>query len=141
VFVVGPSRGARVADLGDGHDVEGVVEPTVSRPGEPVTLLLPGGYVDRRGPVVGGEVVLGLEAVDVADLGEDAPGDDRPDPVKVGQCGSAVVDQVADPRSDGLDLLVDAADLFHVAERKGFADLGHLVAGSDPAQQGGRHRC
>jgi hypothetical protein len=43
-------------------------------------LPLPGGHLDRRGAVAGGEAVAVLEAGDVADLADDGGGDDRSDP-------------------------------------------------------------
>ena len=39
-LVVGASGAGGKAKLGDGHDVEGVVDPTIPRPGEPMTGLL-----------------------------------------------------------------------------------------------------
>src|SRR5580704_17080029 len=46
-----------------------------------------GGHLDRRGPVIGGEVVPAGEPRDVVDVAEDGGGDDRPDAEQRGQAG------------------------------------------------------
>ena len=74
-LVVGPALAARVAQLGDRHQVDGVVEPAVARAVEAVADLLPRADVDRRRAVVGGEVVLVGEPGDIAYLGQHPPGD------------------------------------------------------------------
>ena len=50
----------------------GVVEPPVPAPGQPVDLALARGYLDRRGPVVGGEGVPAGKPGHVADVADDA---------------------------------------------------------------------
>ena len=67
--------------LHDGGDVQGVVEPPVPAAVEPVAVVVPAGDVDRCGAGVAGEVRLGREPSDVAGLGEDLRGVDRPHPV------------------------------------------------------------
>ena len=62
LVVVGAALGVPVADLGDRGHVDGVVEPPVPAPGQPVDLPRAGGHLDRRGAVVGGEVVPAAEA-------------------------------------------------------------------------------
>jgi hypothetical protein len=80
LLVVDAALGAAVADLGDGGHVDGVVELSVPAPGEPVNLPVAGGDLDRRGAVIGGEVVAAREAVDVTYVAEYGAGDDRPTP-------------------------------------------------------------
>src|SRR4051794_39545800 len=47
--------------LGDGRDVQHVVEPAVAAAVEPVPVVVPGGHVDGRGAGVAGEVRLGRD--------------------------------------------------------------------------------
>ena len=82
-FVRDPPRGAGETDLGDHSHVDGVIEPTVAAPGQPVDLLLPGGHLDPRGPVVGGERGPAGETVQV----DHRAGHERPDPVPLGHGG------------------------------------------------------
>jgi len=58
--------------------------------------LVAGGDVDRRGAVIAGEGVLGGEPGHIADLGDDPPGDHRPDPIQRGQAGAGRGDQGGD---------------------------------------------
>jgi hypothetical protein len=74
-LVVGPPGGLAVADLGDGHHVDGVVDPPVPGSGEPVADLLAGGCVDGGGAVVAGEVVVRLEFEALRDWSTKAEGD------------------------------------------------------------------
>jgi hypothetical protein len=67
--VVGAAFGW-VAQLDDGHDVQGPVDPPVAGAGEPVSLLLSGGRVQGRGAVPGREVVPAGEPVHVARVGQ-----------------------------------------------------------------------
>jgi hypothetical protein len=46
-----------VADLGDRGHVDGVVDPPVPAPREPVHLPVPRRHLDRGGPVVSGEAI------------------------------------------------------------------------------------
>src|SRR5215831_10260214 len=57
LVVVGAARAVPVADLGDRGHVDGVVDPAVAAPGQPVDLPLARGNLDRGGAVPGGEVV------------------------------------------------------------------------------------
>src|SRR5213079_3204229 len=74
---------ATVADLGDCHHVQGVVDPPVPGPGQAVADLVAGGDVDRGGAVIAGEGDQGgdLDAevldpgVEGADVGEVVAGD------------------------------------------------------------------
>src|SRR6266851_6228436 len=58
------------------------------------------GYRRLRGSRVGGELVLSGKAPHVADLGEDPPGDDRPDSVQAGQSRPGCLDQSGDLGAD-----------------------------------------
>src|SRR5207247_10915688 len=101
---------ATVADLGDGHHVQGVVDPPVPGPGQAVADLVAGGDVDRGGAVIAGEGVLGGEPCHVADLGENPPGDHRPDAVEGGQGGAGRGDQGGDLDAEVLDPGVEGAE-------------------------------
>jgi hypothetical protein len=48
-------------------------------------LPLPGGHLDRRGPVIGGEVIPAGKPGHVADIADHRGGDDRADPEQPGQ--------------------------------------------------------
>jgi hypothetical protein len=39
-FVIGPALAFGIADLGHGHDVQGMVDPSVARAGKPVADLV-----------------------------------------------------------------------------------------------------
>ena len=95
-FVVGAALAFRVADLGHGHDVHGVVDAAVARAGEAVTDLVARGHVDRGGAVVGGEVVLGREAAHVSHLGQYPAGHEGADAVEVDQACLGGLDHGSD---------------------------------------------
>ncbi len=59
-----------IAELHDGHDVQGTVSFVIPGSGEAVALLFAGGGVQGCGAVPGGEPVSVAEAVDVADIGQ-----------------------------------------------------------------------
>lgn len=71
--------------------------------------LLTRGHVDGGSAVVAGEVVVGLEPGHVCDLGEDPPGDDRADPVQVGQAGAVVFDHAGDLCGDRLEVAIQGS--------------------------------
>ena len=100
--------------------------------------LLAGGDIERGSAVVGGEVILGRETADVADLGEDPPGDDRADPEQPSQAGAAVLDHHGDLGADGSDLAVQRPDAAQVLDGQLAADLPGDVAGPDSGQDRGR---
>jgi hypothetical protein len=81
---------------------------------------------------VGGEVVLGGEPADVADLTQERGGQHRPDPEQPEQAGVGLGDRGLDPRLDRGDPLLQLA---HVGDEL----LGELVAG-DRRRTGGRDR-
>ena len=68
LVVIGAALAVPVADLGNRGHVDGVVEPAVPAPAQPVNLARDGGHFDRRGPVIGGEVIPAGEAGYVADV-------------------------------------------------------------------------
>ena len=80
LVVIGAALAVPVADLGDRGHVDGVVQPAVSAPAQPVDLAAAGGHLDRRGAVVRGEVVPAGEPGHVLDVADDGRGDDRADP-------------------------------------------------------------
>ncbi len=57
-----------------------MVDAAVPAQAEPVELPVAGGYVDRRGAVVGGEAVPGDEPGHLADVADDGGRDDGPTP-------------------------------------------------------------
>jgi hypothetical protein len=67
-----------VVDLGDRGHVDGVVEPPVPAPGQPVDLTLAGGDLDRRGAVVCGHRVDVLDNLRLAVTAEVLVADHRP---------------------------------------------------------------
>jgi hypothetical protein len=78
-LVVGTARAVAVADLGDRGHVDGVVEPPVPAPREPVDFPAAGGHLDRRGAVAGGEVIPVSETGHVAGLADHRGRDDGAD--------------------------------------------------------------
>jgi hypothetical protein len=77
----GTAQAVAVAELDDRHDVQGVVDLPVARPGQPVADLIAGACVDRGGAVPGREVGFGGEPGDVTGL-DQQPGRARgADPV------------------------------------------------------------
>jgi hypothetical protein len=79
-FVIGAARTVSEVALSDPSHVNGVVEPAVASPGEPVDLLLPGGHLDGGGAVVGGKGSSAGEAADVTDRAHHCAGHERADP-------------------------------------------------------------
>src|SRR5215470_6089719 len=126
LVVVGAAGAVPVADLFDRGHVDGVVEPPVPAPAQPVDLARAGGHLDRRGAVVGGEVIPAAEAGHVADVADDGGGDDGADPEQPGQAGAGR------PDSDG-ELLPGLAQLGVDAAQVLDKGRGQLAAG-------GRHR-
>src|SRR5215210_8871656 len=72
------------------------------------------GRVQWRGSGVAGEVVVGREAGDVADLTEDHRRGDRSDADDAGQGGAGGLDGFGDPRLDRLELAVERGDVVDV---------------------------
>ena len=100
-----------VADLGDRHHVDGVVEPAVPAPAQPAGLALAGGDLDRRGPVAGGEGVPAAEAGHVADVADDSGSDNRAGPEQPGQAGPGRLDGDGELLPGLADPGVDAAQV------------------------------
>jgi len=116
-----------LTQLGDGHHVKGVVESAVPCPRQTVADLVARRRVDRGGPVVGGEVVLGREPSNPVHFSQDSPGDHRPDSVEVDQASSGDLHQSGDLSGGGFDLGVDRLDVGKVLGGQLEADLGHLT--------------
>jgi hypothetical protein len=115
--------------------VQGVVDPPVPRPGQPVADLVAGGGIDRRGAVVAGEGVLGGEPGHIAGFGEYPPGDHGPDPIQRCQRRSRRGDQGGDLGADVLDPRVESADVGEVVAGDMHADLAGVAGGADARQQ------
>ncbi|HEY2305091.1 MAG TPA: hypothetical protein VGI05_04345 [Streptosporangiaceae bacterium] len=110
LLVIQAARGGWVADLGDCHHVQCVVDPPVPGAGQAVADLVSGGDIDRRGAVVAGEGVLGGEPGHVTHFGQDPPGDHLADAEQAGQAGTGRGDQGGDLRAEVLDPRVQGAD-------------------------------
>jgi hypothetical protein len=115
--VVGAS-GCVVTDLGDGDDVDRVVQLAVAARVQPVSLPVGAGRFDRCGPVVAGELGAGPEPADVVDVSEHDRGDHGADTMEFGERCSRRRDGVADPLFDGVEVGVDAADVSEVVRRQ-----------------------
>ena len=87
-LVVGPAAGV-VAERGDGHDVQAMVELAIAGAGEPVADDIAGGGLDGGGAAVGGKRRGGAEPIDRADHSEDLAGQQSADAVHLGQGGTA----------------------------------------------------
>jgi hypothetical protein len=111
LVVVGAAVAVRVADLGDGGHVDGVVEPAVAAQGEPVNDPVAGGHLDRGGAVVGGEPVPGGEPGGVVDVADDQGGDDRADAEDLGQTGATGLDRLSEPQPGLAELGVEVAQV------------------------------
>jgi hypothetical protein len=112
-----------------------MVDAPVPGSGKSVPYLVPGGGVNGRGAVVGGEVVLAREPVDGLDLGEDAAGDDRPNTVKVNEMRASALDEVLDLGADGLHLGVEGSDVLEVLLGQLQPHLGDWVIWAQFVQQ------
>jgi hypothetical protein len=117
LVVATPGR-VGLAQLGDGHHVQRVIQPPVPGAGKAVADLLAGRHVDGRGAVVGGEVMPRREPVDGLDLGQDPAGDQWADAIQVGQVRARGIDQRSDLRTDGFHLCVQRADVIQVLAGK-----------------------
>jgi hypothetical protein len=82
-------------------------------------------------------VIPGRESADIADLGEDPAGDDRPDAEQPGHAGAEVLDHLSDLGADGDDLAVQGADVAQVLDGQLAADLPGHVARPDAGQDRG----
>ena len=82
------ASGCVVAGLGDGDHVDGVIQLAVAAWVEPVPDDRAAGGFDRGGRVVAGVVPGAWEPADLAAVAEDVGGDDRPDPVQLGERGA-----------------------------------------------------
>ena len=134
-LVVAAAVGPGVADLGDGHHVQRVVDPAVPGAGQAVADLVAGGRVDRGGAVVAGELVLGGEPCHVAGFGQDPARDHRADTEQAGQRGARRGHESADLSCRGLQPRVERPDVGQVVLGELQADPRDVIAGPDPGQQ------
>jgi hypothetical protein len=109
-LVVGPARGVTL-DLGDGHDVQGVVELPVPGAGGVVAHDIAGGDLQRGDAGVGSEVCRGVEWVDRPGVGQQLRGGEGPDAVQVGQGGATLRDRRPGRLGGRGDAPVQPADL------------------------------
>ncbi len=112
LVVAGAALAVPVADLGDRGHVDGVAVPAVPAPAQPVDNALPGGHLDRRGAVAGGEVVPAGKTGHVADVTDDRSGYYRANPGQAGQASPGRLDRggqlfpgLADPGVDAAQVL------------------------------------
>jgi hypothetical protein len=133
-LVVGTSGAVRVADLGDGCHVDGVVESAVPAAREPVTHLIARGRFDRGRAVVGGEVVGVGEALDIADFCDDPPGDDGPHTEDLGELRPRRLDEGGDLAAALFDAPVERTDIAQVVEPDLETELTHFVVRTQPEQ-------
>jgi hypothetical protein len=70
-----------------------------------------GGHLDRRGAVIGGEVIPARKAGHGADVADDRGGDDRAHPEQPGQAGAGRPDRLSGLPSRLADPDVDAAQI------------------------------
>jgi hypothetical protein len=82
-----------VADLGDGHDVQAVVQLPVPDAGQSVTDDVAGGHFDRRGAVERGERRGGAEPADDADPDQDLSGQQGADAIELGERAAGLGDR------------------------------------------------
>jgi hypothetical protein len=126
-----------VADLHDRGQVQGVVEPAVAGPGQPVADDLAAGGLDRSGAGVGGEVVLGREPSDVADLAQQLGGQDGADAEQLGEGGRRPGDGHLEAVLGCGDPPVQGADVGEEVDGELPAGAGRRGLGPHPPQQGG----
>jgi hypothetical protein len=133
--------GAGHPGLGDGRDVQHVVEPAVAASVEPVPVVLPGGHVDGRGAGVAGEVRLGREPTHVDHLSEDLASTQRADAVDADQRAALLGDRVGDLPLEVLQSRVEPLEVSDVVQGEPLAGLADRSAwphrGQQPAGGGG----
>jgi hypothetical protein len=99
-----------------GEAGEGAAEAVVAGPSEDDAAALAGGVGDRSDAGLGGELVLGREAVGMAELGQDLGGADTAcareghDDPAVGQVGHGVLDAGGEPGDLGNEALEDGRE-------------------------------
>ena len=140
LLVIRAALAVAVADLGDRGHVDGVVQPPVPAPGQPVNLTAAGGHLDGRGAVIGGEAVPAGEPGHVLDVADHGRGNDRADPGQRGQAGASGQHRGGERLPGRAQLRVNAAQV--LKERGGELAAGriHRPRGHDRAQQPGGGR-
>ena len=131
LVVIGAALAVPVADLGDCGHVDGVVEPPVPSPGQPVDLARAGGHLDRRGPVIRGEVIPAGKPGHVADVADNSSGDDRADAEQPGQAGPGRLHGSGELLAGLADLGVDAAQVLQERRSELAARCRHRVRRRD----------
>ena len=89
----------------------------------------------RGGAVVAGEGVLGGEPGHVTSLGQQAPGDHRPDAEQGSQARAGGGDQGGDLAADVLDPGVQGTDAGEVVAGDMHPDTAHVIGRADQGEQ------
>src|SRR2546421_5573711 len=129
------SRGVRVTDLGDGRDVDGVVQLPVAASGESLHDPAAGGDVDGGGAVVGGVVTLAAEPVDVAGVADEHAGHHRTDSEQLGEGRAGGGDGGSDSAFRLRHLSVEAAEIVEMLPRKRVAGHRDRTGGGDVGEE------
>ena len=103
--------GAGSADLGDGGDVEGLVELAVAAAVQSVAHDASAAGFDGSGSVGHGEAGFGPVTAGVTGLCDDLCGCEGADAVDIGEAGAALGDLGGDPRAELVDVAVQAPDV------------------------------
>src|SRR5664280_1204938 len=110
---VDPALRVLLADLADGHHVDGVVELAVASPAQPMDDPATGGQLDWGHSGIGGELVPGGEPTDVSGVADQLAGQDRTDAIEPCQRGPRSLNGRLDPFVGLLQLHVES---LHVVE-------------------------
>src|SRR6185369_5461157 len=87
LVVAGAALAVLVPELGYRGHVDGVADTPVAAQRQAVDLPVSGGHFDRRGAVIGGEVITPGEPGNIADVADDGPGDHRADAEDLREAG------------------------------------------------------
>jgi hypothetical protein len=108
-LAIRPARGV-VAELGNGHDVQAVIELAIAGAGKPVADDISGGGLDRGSAGVGGKRRSGTGPINTADQSEDFAGQQRADAVQRSHGGLAGGHRGGDLRGGRGNALIEPAD-------------------------------
>ncbi len=132
------TSGGVVADLGDGGEMDRMVELAVAAVVEPVARSRPRRRVQRRGRVVAGVMGFGREPADVAGMTDEMRGNDRADTMDLGDRRVRGAHRGDDAGAQCRELAVRVADFAEELVGALAACDPDRVVGSDPAQLPGR---
>src|ERR1700676_1052013 len=131
---VDPTFGVVLADLADGHHVDGVVELTVAPSTEPVDDPTTGGQLDGSYSGIGGELVPGGEPTDIPGVADQLTGQDGTDAVELGQRGPRGPNGSLDALVGLLQLHVESPHVVKQLQGQVVAGLfhrGHRIEGTE----------